>query len=226
MEEDENGVVGCYRIHIVDLNNVARPVEDILLDAIIIDCHVDEVDAGVSRGCDADGRADTFCVKLAKPELEDQYRNAHLKDVREEIEAENRVENLRLCNSLIQNERDSRAERPEKREIRDDLASREYRKGEYQRVERAEMEWQIFKRRAPGYKIIDDRGDSREGKNAENDYLDLFAASLKGKVESDVEEKGDNKTEYVSDAEGSPSHDRIVSFCHFNKKVKTYNMIP
>lgn len=57
VEDDENGVIGFDRIHIIDLNHVARPIKDIPLDTVIVDSHVDEVDDGVRARCDANGRS-------------------------------------------------------------------------------------------------------------------------------------------------------------------------
>lgn len=70
VKKDENGIIGRDRVHIVDLNHVAGHVLDIVCDAVIVDCHVDKVDGGVSRRRDSNGREDTFYVKLAQPELE------------------------------------------------------------------------------------------------------------------------------------------------------------
>lgn len=169
--------------------------------------------------------ADTFCVELTNSELEEQYRNAHFKYVRKEIEAENGVEDFCFRYRIVQEKRNCRAERPEQREVCDDLVSREYREGQYQRVERAEMEGKIFERRIPRDEVVYDRGDAREGKNTEDDDLHLPSAAFEYKVKRYVQRDSENKTEYMRGAKGTPSHDRIVSLSLL-KIVQTYNMIP
>ena len=207
MEEDENGVVGGDRVHIVDLNDVSRPVRDIVLDAVIVDRHVDEMDCGVRRARDADGREDASRVKLAKPELEEEYRDAHFKNVWEKVEAEDGVEDRGFRYRLIENERNRRAERLEQSKVSYHLVPREDREGKYQRVERAEVEGKILERGIPRDEVVDDRGNSREGKNAENGDLKLLRTAFKNEVKRYVEQKGKNKTENVCGAKGTPSHD-------------------
>ena len=146
VEEDENGIVGRDRVHIIDLNDLACGGRDIVFEAMTVQRDVDEVDDGVCARGDADGREDTSRVKLAEPELEKQDRDAHFEYVREEIEAENGIEELCLRYRIVQKKRNCRTEGPEQSQIRDNLAPCEDSDGKHHRVERAEMEGKILER--------------------------------------------------------------------------------
>ena len=182
MEEDEHGVVRSDRVHIVDLDHVACPIEDIVLDAVIVDRDVDKVDHGINSAGDTDGREDASRVKLAKPELEEEYRDAHFKNVWEKVEAEDGVEDRGFRYRLIENERNCRSERPKQGQVCDHLVPREDREGKDQGVERAEMKREILERGIPRDEIVDDGGNSREGKDAEDDDLNFLRTAFKNKV--------------------------------------------
>ena len=210
VEEDEHGVVRSDRVHIVDLDHVACPIEDIVLDAVIVERDVDKVDHGIYSAGDTDGRNDTLCVKLAKSELEKQDGNAHLKNVREKVEAEDGVKDLCRGDCVIEDKRNCRAERPKQGKVSYHLVPREDREGKDQGVERAEMKREILERGIPRDEIVDDGGNSREGKDAEDDDLNFLRTAFKNKVKCDIEQKGENKTENMYDAESPPEHERSL----------------
>ena len=145
VEKIEQRVVGHHRIHIVDVNDVARRVDNIVILAVPVDRQIGKVNGGVDCRGDANGGADAFCVKLAKPKLEKQYWYARFKNVRKIIEAENVPADLCMCYRMVEYQRHGSAERPKKGQISNNLVAREYRKGQYHRVEGAKVEREILK---------------------------------------------------------------------------------
>ena len=76
VKERENRIIGNQRVHIINLNHVARPVEDVVFYAIIVDRDVDKMDSSVCCSSNTDGWEYAFWVKLAKTELEEAKAEA------------------------------------------------------------------------------------------------------------------------------------------------------
>ena len=66
----------------------------------------------VSDQRNAECRDYAFSPELADTKLEEEYRNAHLENVGEVVEAKNGVEYLRGGDGIVENESNGGAERP------------------------------------------------------------------------------------------------------------------
>lgn len=118
MEQHQQGVVIVEDgEHVVYLYHVARPVEDIVVHAILIDGEVYEVDDYVRAHCDGGGGYDALFVKLYKPQTEEQYRYTELKNVGEVIEEERPAEYFGSCYGCVESKSRKSADGPKHEQI-------------------------------------------------------------------------------------------------------------
>ena len=207
MEYHEQGIVIVeYREHIVHLYHVSCPVNDIVVDAILIYEYVYKVDNDVRTHRDGCRGPDAFFVKLDKPQLEKNERYTEFKYVGEIVEEESPAEYFRRGNGGIEDKSGERAYSPKEQEVAQTLVARENYYRQKHGVEGTEMEGKILYGRVPHDEIVDDCRNTREREYAEHYSLRFFASVLECKVETYRDTRAEKKRDYVSNAECTPSH--------------------
>ena len=156
----QHGVGGIYRIHVVELDHVARPVQDVVGHGVIVEPYVYQMHAGVDQGGQHKRGGNVDQLLLGQLQRKHQNRDAEFQRVREIVEEEGPGEDLKVCLRLVQHQRNQRTDAPQKKQVVDHLASGGNCDGKQHGRDRAHMEGQILDGRAPGDQIEDDGCDA------------------------------------------------------------------
>jgi hypothetical protein len=126
--------------------------------------------------------------------------------VRKIVEKENPACDFRRRNGRIEHESRKRTYGPKHKKVAKVLVTRKHGYGQNHRIERAEVEGQVFYRGVPCDKVIDDSCDAGKGKHAENDYLRFLRSGLKQEVKPYSNSRTEQKRNDVCKSKSTPDH--------------------
>ena len=124
-EEKEQGVFGHEGVHIVDVNDLTRPVNDIVDGAVLVDCQINEMYHGIDAEGDADGGGNASVILLHDTEAEEKDGNACLQNVGEEVKKEGPGKDLVVSLCGVDQNGEEGAEAPDDEKVTENTASRQ-----------------------------------------------------------------------------------------------------
>ena len=109
----QNGVGGIDRIHVVELDDIARPVYDVVCHGVAVEINIDQMHAGVNACSQGKCCGDVDQLLLGQSQREHQDRNANFQGVREVVEEKGPGQDLIFSLSLVKHKCNQRTYAPE-----------------------------------------------------------------------------------------------------------------
>ena len=103
--------------HIVHLHNLARPVEYVICNTVLVDKNVDKVNCYVSTQSNSQCGPDALFIELYKLEFEKNKRYAKFQHVGEIVEYKNPACNFRHRHRSVEHKRRKRAYGPKHKQV-------------------------------------------------------------------------------------------------------------